>query len=45
MWHSRTSGHAATVVSKAADGSMQLRREPIPALPEELKQVIEEMAK
>jgi succinate dehydrogenase / fumarate reductase flavoprotein subunit len=32
-----------TVVWKGADGSMQLRREPIPALPEELKQVIEEM--
>jgi succinate dehydrogenase / fumarate reductase flavoprotein subunit len=32
-----------TVVWKAADGSMQLRRETIPALPEELKQVIEEM--
>ena len=31
------------VVSKAADGSMKLRREPIPALPEHLKQVIEEM--
>ena len=31
------------VISKAADGSMQLRREPIPALPENLKQVIEEM--
>ena len=32
-----------SVVWKAADGSMQLRREPIPAMPEELKQVIEEM--
>ena len=31
------------VVFKAADGSMKLRREPIPALPEHLKQVIEEM--
>jgi succinate dehydrogenase / fumarate reductase flavoprotein subunit len=31
------------VVVKGADGSMQLRREPIPALPEELKAVIEEM--
>ena len=31
------------VVSKAADGSMKLRREPIPALREDLKQVIEEM--
>ena len=33
------------VISKAPDGSMQLRREPIPPMPEELKQVIEEMAK
>ena len=32
-----------TVLSKAADGSMKLRREPIPPLPAELKQVIEEM--
>jgi succinate dehydrogenase / fumarate reductase, flavoprotein subunit len=32
-----------TVVWKGADGSMQLRRETIPAMPEELKQVIEEM--
>jgi succinate dehydrogenase / fumarate reductase flavoprotein subunit len=31
------------VIFKAADGSMQLRHEPIPALPENLKQVIEEM--
>jgi succinate dehydrogenase / fumarate reductase flavoprotein subunit len=33
------------VVSKAADGSMQLRREPIPPMPEELKAIIEEMSK
>ena len=33
------------VVSKAADGSMKLRREPIPAIREDLKQVIEEMSK
>jgi succinate dehydrogenase / fumarate reductase, flavoprotein subunit len=32
-----------SVISKAADGSMKLRREPIAALPEHLKQVIEEM--
>jgi len=32
-----------TVVFKAADGSMKLRREPIPPIPAELKQVIEEM--
>ncbi len=31
------------VVSKAADGSMKLRREPIASLPEHLKLVIEEM--
>jgi succinate dehydrogenase / fumarate reductase flavoprotein subunit len=33
------------VISKGADGSMQLRREAIPAMPAELKQVVEEMAK
>ena len=32
-----------TVVTQAADGSMKLRREPIPEMPGELKQVIEEM--
>jgi len=32
-----------SVISKGADGLMQLRREPIPTLPEHLKQVIEEM--
>jgi len=31
------------VISQAADGSMLLRREPIAALPENLKQVIEQM--
>jgi succinate dehydrogenase / fumarate reductase flavoprotein subunit len=31
------------VLSKAADGSMKLRREPIPPMPDALKQVIEEM--
>jgi succinate dehydrogenase / fumarate reductase flavoprotein subunit len=31
------------VTMKGADGSMQLRHEPIPDLPEELKQVVEEM--
>jgi len=34
-----------SVISKAADGSMKLRREPIPEMPAELKQVIEEMSK
>jgi len=32
-----------TVVWQGADGSMQLRRETIPPMPEELKAVIEEM--
>ena len=32
-----------SVISKQADGSMKLRREPIPAIREDLKQVIEEM--
>jgi len=32
-----------SVISKAADGSMQFRRQPIPPMPEALKQVIEEM--
>jgi len=31
------------VLSKAADGSMQIGREPIPEMPQHLKQVIEEM--
>jgi succinate dehydrogenase / fumarate reductase, flavoprotein subunit len=31
------------VVRKANDGSMQLRHDPVPALPPELKQIIEEM--
>ena len=31
------------VISQQADGSMKLRREPIPPLPDDLKQVIEEM--
>src|SRR6202042_2123283 len=32
-----------SVISKGTDGLMRLRREPIPELPEHLKQVIEEM--
>ena len=32
-----------SVISKQADGSMKLRREPIPTMREDLKQVIEEM--
>lgn len=33
------------VVKKGPDGVMQLRNEPIPPMPDELKQVVEEMAK
>ena len=36
-------GRINIVARKQADGSMQLRREPIPEMPAELKQVIEEM--
>jgi succinate dehydrogenase / fumarate reductase, flavoprotein subunit len=36
-------GKVTIVVKKAADGSMQVRREPIPEMPAELKQVVEEM--
>jgi len=36
-------GKVNTIVSKAADGSMQVRLEPIPEMPDYLKQVIEEM--
>ena len=32
-----------TMISKAADGSMQVRLEPLPEMPEYLKQIIEEM--
>ena len=32
-----------TMISKAADGSMQIRLEPLPEMPEYLKQMIEEM--
>ena len=36
-------GKVNTIVSKAADGSMQVRLEPLPEMPEYLRQVIEEM--
>jgi len=36
-------GKVSIVIKKDADGSMQVRREPIPDLPPELKQVVEEM--
>ncbi len=38
-----TFGRVNLVVRKAADGGMELRREPIPEMPAELKQIIEEM--
>jgi succinate dehydrogenase / fumarate reductase flavoprotein subunit len=31
------------IVQKATDGEMQVRREPIPEMPEALKQIVEEM--
>ena len=31
-----------TIMSKAADGSMQVRLEPLPEMPDDLKQIIEE---
>jgi succinate dehydrogenase / fumarate reductase flavoprotein subunit len=40
---SAADGTISIVIDKAADGSMRVRREPIPEIPEELKQVIEEM--
>jgi succinate dehydrogenase / fumarate reductase, flavoprotein subunit len=40
---SELEGKVSIVVYKAADGSMQVRREPIPEMPEHLKQVVEEM--
>jgi succinate dehydrogenase / fumarate reductase, flavoprotein subunit len=35
-------GKVNMVVRKAADGSMELRREPLPEMPAELKQIVEE---
>ncbi len=35
-------GKVNTIVSKAADGSMQVRLEPLPEMPDYLKQIIEE---
>jgi succinate dehydrogenase / fumarate reductase flavoprotein subunit len=32
-----------TIIAKAADGSMQLRLEPLPEMPDNLKEIIEEM--
>jgi succinate dehydrogenase / fumarate reductase flavoprotein subunit len=32
-----------TMIAKAADGSMQIRLEPLPEMPDYLKQIIEEM--
>jgi succinate dehydrogenase / fumarate reductase flavoprotein subunit len=36
-------GKASVVICKGADGSMQVRREPLPEMPAELKLIIEEM--
>jgi succinate dehydrogenase / fumarate reductase flavoprotein subunit len=36
-------GKVSTIISKAADGSMQVRLEPLPETPDYLKQVIDEM--
>ena len=36
-------GKVNTIISKTADGSMQVRLEPLPEMPDYLKQVIEEM--
>jgi succinate dehydrogenase / fumarate reductase flavoprotein subunit len=36
-------GKVNTIISKAADGSMQVRLEPLPPIPDYLKQIIEEM--
>jgi succinate dehydrogenase / fumarate reductase, flavoprotein subunit len=40
---SEVEGKVSIVVYRAADGSMQVRREPIPEMPEHLQQVVEEM--
>jgi hypothetical protein len=32
-----------TIISKAADGTMKIRLEPLPEMPEYLRQIIEEM--
>jgi succinate dehydrogenase / fumarate reductase, flavoprotein subunit len=40
---SAVDGKISIVICKAADGSMQVRREPIPDMPDHLKQIIEEM--
>jgi len=36
-------GNLNIIVFKGKDGSMQLKREPIPEMPAELKQILEEM--
>ena len=35
-------GNVNTIISKSADGSMQIRLQPLPEIPDHLKQVIEE---
>jgi succinate dehydrogenase / fumarate reductase flavoprotein subunit len=36
-------GNVNTTISKSADGSMQIRLEPLPEMPDYLRQIIEEM--
>jgi succinate dehydrogenase / fumarate reductase, flavoprotein subunit len=36
-------GNVNTIISKAGDGSMQIRLEPLPQMPEYLRRIIEEM--
>jgi succinate dehydrogenase / fumarate reductase flavoprotein subunit len=36
-------GKVNSIISKTADGSMRVRLEPLPEMPDDLKQVIEEM--
>ncbi len=36
-------GKVSIVLQKAPDGTMQVRREPLPEMPAELKQIVEEM--
>jgi len=36
-------GNSSVVIRKGTDGSMQVSREPLPEMPAELKQIIEEM--
>jgi succinate dehydrogenase / fumarate reductase, flavoprotein subunit len=42
---SKELGNCNMIIKKGADGQMQLRREPVKPLPDELKQIIEDQAK